>query len=201
MRKGIKLVVIVVSSILLCAILVSAITNFVVISSSRSNLFDESGEIPRVDAIVVLGAGLRSDGTPSDMLSDRLSVAIKLYEKGVSDKIILSGDCSGDHYDEVGSMLEYCLDRGVPADSIIRDDTGFSTYESMYNVVEKLQYKNFVVVTQKYHLYRAVYIAKGMNADVFGVNSDPREYRGQIFRSLREYVARVKDAFKVAFLK
>ena len=199
MKKRIKLILIVISSLLLFAILISVIANIVVIGGSKSRFFNESGDIPTVQAIVVLGAGLRSDGTPSDMLSDRLSVAIKLYEDGVADKIILSGDCSGEHYDEVGAMLRYCIERGVSEDALIRDDTGYSTYESMYNVTEKFRCKRFVIVTQKYHLYRAVYIAQGMGAEAFGVNSDPRDYRGQIFRSVREYVARVKDCFKVVF--
>lgn len=155
----------------------------------------------KYDAIVVLGAGLRSDGTPSNMLEDRLKGAIELYEKGVSSKIILSGDCSGEDYDEVSSMKKFCIDNGVPEDAIVRDDKGFSTYETMENVVEKMGYKSVIVVTQKYHLYRSVYIARRMGADADGFSTDYREYIfwAQRKRDVRELVARIKDFFKVNF--
>ena len=155
----------------------------------------------KYDAIVVLGAGLRPDGTPSNMLEDRLKGAIELYEKGVSSKIILSGDCSGEDYDEVSSMKKFCIDNGVPEDAIVRDDKGFSTYETMENVVEKMGYKSVIVVTQKYHLYRSVYIARRMGADADGFSTDYREYIfwAQRKRDVRELVARIKDFFKVNF--
>lgn len=155
----------------------------------------------KYDAIVVLGAGLRPDGTPSNMLEDRLKGAIELYEKGVSAKIILSGDCSGEDYDEVSSMKKFCIDNGVPEDAIVRDDKGFSTYETMENVVEKMGYKSVIVVTQKYHLYRSVYIARRMGADADGFSTDYREYIfwAQRKRDVRELVARIKDFFKVNF--
>ena len=72
------------------------------------------------DAIVVLGAGLRADGTPSNMLEDRLKGAIELYKKGIAPKIILSGDCSGEDYDEVSSMKKFCIDNGVVESDIYR---------------------------------------------------------------------------------
>ena len=199
MSKRLKLIIVVISALILASVLFVFAVNLFVVNGSKVNILYNLENIQTVDAIVVLGAGLRSDGTPSDMLSDRLSTAIELYEAGVSNKIILSGDCSGADYDEVGAMYLYCVEKGIHEDSLVRDNEGFSTYESMYNVIEKLKCKHFIVVTQKYHLYRAVYIAQKLGADVIGVNSDPREYRGQSVRLLREYVARVKDALKVSF--
>ena len=153
------------------------------------------------DAIVVLGAGLRADGTPSNMLEDRLKGAIELYKKGIAPKIILSGDCSGEDYDEVSSMKKFCIDNGVVESDIIRDDKGFSTYETMENVVKTMGYKKIMVVTQKYHLYRSVYIARRMGAHADGFATDYREYifLAQRKRDIREMVARVKDFFKVNF--
>lgn len=155
----------------------------------------------KYDAIVVLGAGLRPDGTPSNMLEDRLKGAIELYKKGVAPKIILSGDRSGDDYDEVSSMKKFCVDNGVPETDIIRDDAGFSTYETMYNVVKKMGYKKIMVVTQKYHIYRSVYLARRMGADADGFSTDYRDYifLAQRKRDIREMAARVKDFFKVNF--
>ena len=155
----------------------------------------------KYDAIVVLGAGLRADGTPSNMLEDRLKGAIELYKKGVSQKIIVSGDCSGEDYDEVSAMKKYCIDNGVAEDDVIRDDAGYSTYETMDNVVNGMGYERIIVVTQKYHVYRSVYIARRMCADADGFSTDYRDYIfwAQRWRDVREFAARIKDFFKVNF--
>ena len=155
----------------------------------------------KYDAIVVLGAGLRPDGKPSNMLEDRLKGAIELYKKGVSQKIIVSGDCSGEDYDEVSAMKKYCIDNGVAEDDVIRDDAGYSTYETMDNVVNGMGYKKIIVVTQKYHVYRSVYIARRMGADADGFSTDYRDYIfwAQRWRDVREFAARIKDFFKVNF--
>ena len=157
---------------------------------------DELGE--GYDCILVLGAGLRSDGSPSDMLADRLKVAISLYKSGVSDVIVLSGDCSGEDYDEVTAMYSYCILAGVPESALVKDNFGFSTYESVYNAKEN-GYKSVVIVTQKYHLYRALYIANSFDeydVEAYGVSADLRGYRNQTYREIREHVARVKDFLK-----
>ena len=153
------------------------------------------------DAIVVLGAGLKADGTPSNMLEDRLKGAIELYKKGIAPKIIVSGDCSGADYDEVSSMKKYCVNNGVLEDDIIRDNNGFSTYETMENVVKTMNFKKIIIVTQKYHIYRSVYIARKMGADADGFSTDYRDYIffAQRKRDIREIAARVKDFFKVNF--
>lgn len=153
------------------------------------------------DAIVVLGAGLRADGTPSNMLEDRLKGAIELYKKGIAPKIIVSGDCTDEYYDEVSAMQKYCIDNGVSENDIIRDDNGFSTYETMDNVVNKMGYKKIIVVTQKYHIYRSVYIARRMGADADGFSTDYRDYifLAQLYRDIREMAARFKDFFLVNF--
>ncbi len=195
--KKLKIVIAVILSLMVLAFLFVLIVNLIVVKSASDNIVTDEKMPSYVDAIVVLGAGLRADGTPSDMLADRLSVAIDLYKKNISEYIVLSGDCSGDDYDEVSAMFDYCIEHGIPESSIVRDNIGYSTYESIYNVISCLGYKSFVVVTQKYHLYRAVYISEKMGADVIGVASDPRVYSGQAFRSIREYMARIKDFIKV----
>jgi vancomycin permeability regulator SanA len=195
--KKLNIVVVVILSLIAVSFLFVLTVNVIVLKSASDNIIAEDIMSSSVEAIVVLGAGIRADGTPSDMLADRLSVAIKLYEKGLSNCIVLSGDRSGDDYDEVSAMFDYCIERGIPESAIVRDNSGYSTYESVYNVIYSLGYKKIIVVTQKYHLYRAVYISEKMGADVIGVASDPRAYRGQAFRSLREYAARIKDFIKV----
>lgn len=179
----------------ICSVLIVA--NLVVISVSDSIRDDFSGE--QYDCILVLGAGLRSDGSPSDMLADRLDVAIGLYKDGVSDIILLSGDCSGEDYDEVSSMEAYCIAFGVPSDAIVKDGRGYSTYESILNTENSGKYEKILVVTQKYHLFRALYIAEKMGLAADGADATLRQYRGQIFREVREVAARTKDFFMVMF--
>ena len=158
MRKFVFLSVffIAVVTVIVCAI------NIYIIETTSQNFLKTNDDISneKYDCILVLGAGLRSDGTPSDMLSDRLSAAISLYKMGLSDTILLSGDRSGDDYDEVSSMRQYCINNGIPQDSIMCDDKGFSTFETMYNVKSIEGIERILVVTQGYHLHRALYIEK-----------------------------------------
>lgn len=180
--------------------LVAVVNRAVVWEASRSEIYDCNKEInieKEYDCILVLGAGVRPDGTPSHMLEDRLRGAVALYEAGVSDVILLSGDNSGEDYDEVSAMVKYCLEHGVPESAIVRDDIGFSTSESVYNTVRTLGYRDIIVVTQEYHLYRAMYMIKRMGADADGFATDYRAYSMQIKRDVREYVARCKDFLKV----
>ena len=180
--------------------LVAVVNRAVVWEASRSEIYDCNKEInidKEYDCILVLGAGVRPDGTPSHMLEDRLRGAVALYEAGVSDVLLLSGDNSGEDYDEVSAMVKYCLEHGVPENAIVRDDIGFSTSESVYNTVRTLGYRDIIVVTQEYHLYRAMYMIKRMGADADGFATDYRAYSMQIKRDVREYVARCKDFLKV----
>lgn len=145
------------------------------------------------DCILVLGAGVRDDGSPSDMLADRLQTATALYHDGISRTVFLSGDRSGD-YDEVSAMAAYCRDAGVPEEAIVCDFEGFSTFESLRNALDA-GYQHMVLVTQEYHLYRALYLAEGLGAEAVGVSASLRPYRGQWFRDGREVFARVKDFY------
>ena len=154
---------------------------------------DDAAKLENVDYILVLGAGLRSDGTPSDMLSDRLSVGISLFEKGVSGKLLMSGDNNGDSYNEVAAMQLFATEKGVDPESIVLDGKGYSTYDSIFNAVKEYGAKRIVIVTQEYHLYRALYIAKSFGIDAYGVHADLRPYRAQAYRDIREHFARFKD--------
>jgi vancomycin permeability regulator SanA len=180
---------------------VAVVNRAVVWGASRSaEIYDCNSEIKidkSYDCILVLGAGVRPDGTPSHMLEDRLRGAVALYKAGVSDVLLLSGDNSGEDYDEVSAMVKYCLENGVPESAIVRDDIGFSTSESVYNTVKILGYSDIIVVTQEYHLYRAMYMIKRMGAEADGFATDYRAYSMQMKRDVREYVARCKDFLKV----
>ena len=149
------------------------------------------------DAILVLGAGVKPDRTPSRMLEDRLLQGSDLYELGVSDRLLMSGDNSSSHYDEVTVMKNYAVDQGVLSKDVFKDHAGFNTYNSIFRADAIFQVKKMVIVTQEYHLYRALYLADKLDIEAVGVASNPRPYSGQKSRDLREVLARVKDFFMV----
>lgn len=127
---------------------------------------EESQSLKDVDCIIVLGCYVKEDGTPGNILADRLRTGVELYKKGVAPKIIMSGDHSSDEYNEVASMKKFAVDMGVASEDIFMDHAGFSTYETMYRAKEVFSAEKVVIVTQQYHLYRSVYIAEklGMKA-------------------------------------
>ncbi len=146
-----------------------------------------------VDCIIVPGARVYEDGTPCGVLKDRLNTAIDLYRAGVSDRLLLSGDHGTADYDEVTAMKEYVLKAGVREKDIFLDHAGFSTYETMYRAANIYGASSCVVVTQRYHLYRAVYLADRMDMQVYGVEADRGGYRRMMRYWPREVLARVKD--------
>lgn len=147
------------------------------------------------DAILVLGCGVLPNGNPSGMLADRIRKSVELYKSGVSKKIIMSGDHGKDDYDEVNTMKSAAISAGVPSEDIFMDHAGFSTYDSMYRARNIFRTEKILVVTQNYHLKRAVYIARHLGLDAYGANADYHIYRNQYIRDAREAVARVKDFF------
>ncbi len=181
----------------LILVLIGACINLYVIHTGGKRIYSvKAVRGSHADCILVLGAGLKPDGSPSDMLRDRLSFACDLWQEGVSDTVLISGDRASESYDEVTAMKNYLLAHGVPEEAILEDPMGFSTSESLIRAKEVYGYENIIVVTQRYHLYRALYVAEKIGLDAKGVNSDPFTYRGQVLRDMREFAARVKDFFK-----
>lgn len=178
------------------AILSVCIVNLIVKGQAADKIVDSAGDLElneRVDCIIILGAGLRSNGQPSDMLEDRIKTGVEVFNTINADFILMSGDRAGEHYDEVGAMKQYAISLGVTEDAILLDGEGFSTYESISRVKEKYGFDNIVIITQKYHIYRALYIAEQYDIEAVGVSADLRSYRMQTFRDIREMLARVKD--------
>ena len=160
---------------------------------------DKAVKMKDIDCIVVLGCQVKDDGKPSSMLSDRLQRGIELYKQGSTPKIIMSGDHGTKTYDEVNTMKQVAIEAGVESGDIFMDHAGFSTYESIYRAKEIFEADKIIVVTQKYHLYRALYIAQMLGIKAYGVNSDYRTYWGQSNREAREILARCKDFAKTIF--
>ena len=152
-----------------------------------------------VDCILVLGCLVKNSGEPSHMLEDRLRRAVELYHAGVAPKLLMSGDHGQKDYNEVEAMKQYAIEHGVPSEDIFMDHAGFSTYESCYRAKEIFGVEKIILVTQEYHLYRALYIADKLGLEVYGTNADYRTYYNQKMRDVREVLARVKDFFYVVF--
>ena len=153
----------------------------------------EATDLEDVDCILVLGCGVNANGKPSSMLSDRLNRSVELYNLGVSPELLMSGDHGRSNYDEVDAMKQFAIDAGIASENVFMDHAGFSTYESMYRAKEVFQAEKILIVTQEYHLYRAIFIAEQLGMDAYGVASDGDNYYGQFTRDIREILARVKD--------
>lgn len=141
---------------------------------------------------IVLGASV-VNGRLSYMLEDRMKTAVSLYKSGKVSKLLLSGDYQSDDYNEVGAMRRYALESGIPDEDILLDYSGFSTYETVSRAKKLFGIDRAVIVTQRYHLYRALHIARSFGMDAVGADAALRGYRGQIFRNMREILALDKD--------
>ncbi len=185
---------------LLCVSFV-AFANILMLSSTKDSIItsQQASELDDVDCILVLGCLVRSDGTPSDMLEDRLLTGVDLYFSNNGTKLLMSGDHGQAEYDEVNAMKGFALSQGVPSDDIFMDHAGFSTYESVYRAKEIFGADKVIIVTQSYHLSRALYIAQQLGIEAFGVASDIRSYKGQSSRDIREVLARSKDFVYTVF--
>ncbi len=177
-----------------------AALSFYVKLGMKDRLFTEDKlcELEGADCILVLGAGV-TGSDPSAVLCGRLDEAIALYKKGAAPKLIMSGDHARDGYDEVNVMKDYAVGAGVPSEDVFMDHAGISTYDSIYRARDIFQVKKMIVVTQRYHQYRALYIAKHLGVEAYGVDAELLERGATFGRELREVVARAKDVVKCVF--
>lgn len=187
--------------VVLAGILLVVSLNLLVCLSADDRILspDEAAELSDMDCIMVLGCYVHEDGIPSDMLRDRLRRGVALYKDGASPKLLMSGDHGQTEYDEVNTMKQYAIDNGVPSTDVFMDHAGFSTYESVYRAKEIFGVKKMIIVTQEYHLSRALYIAEELGIEAYGVSADYLPYAGQFSRDVREVMARTKDVFTTLF--
>ena len=159
--------------LLVILVLLVLIPNFLVKLSSRTLIVTpEKAADLEADCILVLGAGLQPDGKPSPMLSERIRTGVALYKAGASARLLMSGDHGTKGHDEVNAMKDAALAAGVPSEAVFMDHAGFSTYDSMYRARDIFGAKKLVVVTQEYHLPRALWIARRMGLEAVGVACD-----------------------------
>lgn len=184
--------------VLILTIIIFGINFYVKISTNKLIINSDSKKLDNSDCVLVLGAGIW-DNEPSPMLKDRLDVAIGLYNDKKVSKIIMSGDHTKENYDEVNVMKKYAIDRGVKSEDIFMDHAGVSTYDSIYRAKNIFKANKIIIVTQKYHLYRSLYIAKRLNIEAYGVQATQKKYSGDFAREVREILARDKDFIKSMF--
>lgn len=185
--------------LLLCLLLfiVIVISNLVIIIKS-SYYLDDDVNYKNYDYVLVLGASAKNN-KPSLMLKDRLDKVLEIYNSNNSIKIIVSGDSVSEGYSETNVMKDYLVENNVSLDNIIIDNFGVSTYDSIVRIKDLEKGKKGIIVTQKYHLYRSVFIALENDLDVIGVKCCNKKYFGNFKRNIREVLARVKDYFYVKF--
>lgn len=162
-------------------------------TSSRLISVEEAAELADVDCVLVLGCKVYGNTSPGNMLRDRLNCGIELYEVGAAPKMVMSGDHGQHEYNEVQVMKDYAVDEGVPSSDVFMDHAGFSTYDSVYRAKDIFEADRILIVSQEYHLYRALHIADSLGIEAWGVAADTVEYSGQNMRDIREVLARVKD--------
>lgn len=179
--------------VLLCAAAVAGINLYIKNGTAQRILTpEEAAALADVDCILVLGSKVRPNGDPGTALEDRLMQGIALYQLGASPKLLMSGDHGTSEYDEVNTMKQYAVDAGVPSPDVFMDHAGFSTYESVIRARDVFQADKIIIVSQEYHLYRALYIADRMGVEAYGVAADYRALPGTQLQ-LREVLARCKD--------
>ncbi|MBE6751719.1 MAG: SanA protein [Ruminococcaceae bacterium] len=151
-----------------------------------------------VDCVLVLGAGVRN-GSPTPILQERILRSTEIFDTGCTDRILMSGDHGREDYDEVNTMKDFATDNSdVLATNILMDHAGFSTYESMYRAKEIFEVDSLIIVTQEYHLYRAIYDARRLGLEAYGVCADGYfnfSLTKELYNDSREFLARVKDFF------
>lgn len=200
MKKRYRILFALLLLMVLGAAAVLGINAYVVGSTKAAILSQQEAADLKADCILVLGCRVYEDGTPSHMLHDRLQQGVALYHDGAAPKLLMSGDHGQKEYDEVNAMKRFAIEAGIASGDVFMDHAGFSTYESLYRAKEIFGVQKVIIVTQKYHLHRALYIARQLGLEAYGVASDYRSYAGQSMRQLREILARNKDFLNTILL-
>ncbi len=185
----------------LLSILVTLFINYSIVKTSRGNIHNSLNKIKPAYAAILPGAGVYGRKRVSAIVYDRIQKTVELYKNHKVSRILVTGDHGTRHYDEVNTIKYHLVKRGVPGNRIFTDHAGFSTYDSIYRAAAIFQVKSGIIVTQNYHLPRAVYLALKHNIKVQGYPADRRKYLYIRRYRLREYLARIKDFLLINLLK
>ena len=155
--------------ILLLIFILSVIITRIITTGIASSLIFSVEEVPQSRVAVVFGAGLQRDGTPTTVLRDRVTTAVELYHFGKVQKLLMSGDNRFLDYNEPASMREYAINLGVPTEDIVLDYAGRRTYDTCYRALHIFNVKDVILVTQDFHLPRALYICNVLGLNAWGL--------------------------------
>lgn len=156
----------------------------------ETQLFYKAVEVPITKAGLVLGASVKRNSIPSEVLRQRLEAANALYQSGRIQKLILSGDNTRPYYDEVNVMKKYMLKKGIPPKDIFLDHNGIRTFDSLYRARHKFGCQKLVIISQAFHLPRALFIASHLGIKAYGFSADSSVESKDKFLMLRENFAR-----------
>ena len=184
-----------------CAILIPPSINLLVYLSSRGFITNDSTKLSQKYTVIVPGARAYSLRSLSPILEDRLAKAYHLYSKKLVKRFLLTGDHGQKNYDEVNAMRVYLLNKGVKESDIFLDHAGFNTYDSLFRAKAIFKVDNAIIVTQGYHLYRAVYIARKLGINAQGYRADRRRYLHIRAYKARELLAIVKSYLETWILR
>ncbi len=199
MKKKFKIFLISLISVCMLLFIAWAGINIYIISYAKPYILtEEEAENLDKDCVLALGAQVLPDGTPCHQLYDRVQIASQIFLDSAGKKLLLSGDARvPEEYDEITAMKGVAYEYGVEEKDILSDGAGLNTYTSMENLKEDFGFSSCVIVTQEYHIYRSVYIARKMGLDAYGVCSDPRGYATIVYNEARETLARVKAFYMI----
>ena len=170
--------------------------NYYVKSSTKKNIYYSIKKFPKNDVGIVFGAGINGN-QPSKYLKDRLDAGIMLWKAKRINKILLSGDNGRDEYDELTVMKNYCYNHGVDTTKIFIDYAGFDTYSTMYRAKHIFKIKKATLISQEYHLNRAIYVGNKLGIKSAGYSANKGEYLGYNYVRFRECLSRCKSFFDV----
>jgi vancomycin permeability regulator SanA len=168
--------------------------------STKNEIYTEQ-TAPKERIAIVFGAGVKKNGTPSDILKDRIQTASNLYTQGKIEKILMSGDNSISHYNEPVAMQKYAILLGIPEDKIALDYAGFRTYDTCARAKKVFMINQAILITQKFHLKRAVFLCKSMGIKSSGVIVNKNTYIDNIKLNIRDTLAKIQSFYEVYLIK
>lgn len=169
--------------------------NFYLNQSTQAQIYADSKTVPAAQTALLLGSLVYDNGKLSPIMQDRADTAIELYQNAKVKKILISGDHGRKNYDEVNTIKNYLLEKGVKAEDIFMDHAGFDTYDSVYRADYIFDVESVIIVSQNFHLNRSLYLANSLGIKAVGISADKRIYYGQQYNNFREFFAKIK-AFK-----
>ncbi len=201
MKKKFKIFLISLLSVCMLCFIAWAGINIHIVSYAKPYIItEEEAENLDKDCVIALGAQVLPDGTPCHQLYDRVQIASRIFLDGAGKKLLLSGDARvPEEYDEITAMKDVAYEHGVKENDILSDGAGLNTFTSMENLKNNFGFSSTVIVTQEYHIYRSVYLARKLGIDAYGVCSDPRGYATIVYNEARETLARCKDFLVIQF--